>query len=98
MTLPHDGLLPAASAIAAERISIAEAAKIARVSVRTMRRYAVTVDSLAVKIGGTWRVCRLNVEILARIGTEGYLARLQARRAAKAAANADKTAKSDGVC
>jgi hypothetical protein len=90
--MPMSELLPPANSVAIERITIEQAAQICRVSVRTMRRMAASVDSLAVKIGSVWQLHRVNVELLAHLGSEGYLARIQARRTARAAANAAKSA------
>jgi hypothetical protein len=72
-----------------ERIDVTEAAKQAGITERQMRRWCKSVDSLAIRVEGQWRISRLNLLLLLRLGSPAYNARLKARREARTADKAD---------
>jgi excisionase family DNA binding protein len=73
---------PTIGTVLPETIAVAEAAELAGVTGKTVRKWAEQLPDLAVKVGGRWRIRRHNLMFILRHGTARYL-EAQERRAAE---------------
>jgi hypothetical protein len=65
-------------------ISVGEAAELAGVTPKTIREWAMRIDSLGVKRVGRWAIRRANLALLMSAGLERYRERLAIARARQA--------------